>query len=273
MLCYHWDEQIKEVGDFLFLTFADLSAWFLIAVAVVIIVNVIKYKSGLKRFDWLVLALLVMTNVVFLILSNFDPYAFNMLWKQFLVLTISAVILNYFFNLSIESRMSEKGKEIEWQEDQKIVRSLLIVGSIGLFGFLVYTIWYTTPTQIDKSLEGIHFQLEDPDTEEMVMIEIEGELERTIKGGGFFEGELTIQGSKTTIPQDDLKVNIDYRDNEEGMLLYFSDEDTHLAGNIFVHNDFEQVVIHDEDGSIVAAPASDQDEALDLARDLTGDEI
>ncbi|WP_134340038.1 hypothetical protein [Filobacillus milosensis] len=265
------------------LTFSDISTWFLIAVAVVFISNFIKYKGRLKNFDWFVLVLIVALNVSFLMLSFFDPYTFGLLWKKFFVLTVAAVIINVLLNKVIQDRLEEKDEAVNWREDRKFMISLSVVSAVFIVGFISYSIWYTTPRDVNQTIEGIQFQLGEESVEKPVTIKINGELSRSLSGGGIYGGKFVITGEDVQIPSEDSGVTIDYRGQKNGILLYrnYQPGRHETVGTIVVNNQFEEIAImlynhgswSSEDGQIISAPANNRKEALELARELTGYEL
>ncbi|MGP4072711.1 hypothetical protein ACTWQB_09170 [Piscibacillus sp. B03] len=269
--------------SFFKLSLAELSELFLIAVVLVLIMTGIKYITKWRQLDRTVLMLFVMTTASFLFLSSFDSYTFSALWRGFLVLTFISVVLNYFFNMAVESKLIEKEKQIDWREGKRLSKGALIGGGLLLVGFIVFTIWYTQPQQFDKTVEGVHFQLGNLEAEELVEVEIDGEITRTIAGGALFEGKYTVEGTKIELPgEENVEAYIDYRksNGQYGTFFYY-DSDIGSPGQIFIRDDFEQFVItryqdhswSSEDGWIISAPAQGREEALDLARELTGYEL
>lgn len=271
------------VLSFFKLSLAELSELFLIAVVLVLIMTGIKYITKWRQFDRTVLMLFVMTTAAFLFLSSFDSYTFSALWRGFLVLTFISVVLNYFFNMAVESKLIEKEKQIDWREGKRLSKGALIGGALLLVGFIVFTIWYTQPQQIDKTLEGVHFQLGNLESEEVVEIEINGELNRAMVGGALFEGQFTVEGTKIELPgEENVEAYIDYRkSNGQYSTFFYYDSDIGSPGQIFIREDFEQFVItryqdhswSSEDGWIISAPTQGREEASDLARELTGYEL
>ncbi|MFD2639536.1 hypothetical protein [Piscibacillus salipiscarius] len=267
--------------SFLRLSVSDLSSVFLLAVVLVLIMTGIKYISKWKQFDRTSLMLLVMTTATFLLLSHFDPYTFSTLWRKFLILTIMAVILNYLFNMAVESKLQEKEKEIDFREGKVVARGALIGGAVLLIGFTAFTIWYTQPKDFNQTLEGIHLQLGNDQSED-VRIELDGELKQTLFGGAVYEGYFNIQGTETKIPEKEAEALIDYRNSgEESGTLFYYGSDIGLVGEIFVKDNFEEIVITyspdeswtSDDGQVIAAPAQNREGALKLARELTNYEL
>lgn len=224
----------------------------------------------MQDFDLLVLVFLVATNVVFLILSYFDPLTFDLLSKKFLVLTLTAVVLNYLLNKAIEGRMKEKNVAVNWREDRLFIKIVSITGALLLLGFFAFTIWYSTPKSINYTYEGL--LIEESEAQETVTVEINGELDRSLAGGGSYVGTFQVQGESIDIPEAELDAWVDYRGSSNGGILRYSEDgsigDSTMPGYIHLENNFQEFVLYLEQGGIIVAPADGEGEALEKISEL-----
>lgn len=246
-----------------------------------LLANLVKLIGRVKDFDWLILVLTAALTLVFLILVNFDGYTFEGLWEKFLVLTISAFIINFAMKKAIEDFFIKKKKTVNWRNDRAFMMSVVITSAIILISFLSYSIWYTIPRDIDQTHQGIHFQLGEgnQDYEEPVTIRVKGDWRRSLSGGGYFDGNFEIVGDGIRITGDEaattLRVLPDHMGNR-GYLHYRSTDVIFNFGDVYMEDDFEAISVArsdngswtSSDGWVISAPANTRDQGLELANEL-----
>lgn len=167
-------------------------------------------------------------------------------------------------------------------------RGLYIFTGLLVVGALIIIYFY--PKQIHTELKGVSYQI-GADWEEAVTISIEGMLKRKLGGSKTFVGTIDISGEDIPVPEQYREVTIKFR-NHSGLLLYAYNgrgfPKQYAYGSLFVNRDFSEVSIlkykeHEDrpeskgwsgaDGLMITAPAVDRQEALELSRSLSKDEI
>lgn len=165
--------------------------------------------------------------------------------------------------------------------EKKII--IIIVPAI-IFALLL-VIWYTSPKQHTRVLQGISFALNNTQ-EEQKEIFIGGKVSKNLMGEKTFKGIIEVEGEELLIPSDDREVVIRFLDNGLGTIVYAGiDEEsrkpyTYSYGIIFANDDFSQVVIIKEneneneedwsleDKTIIVAPADNRTEGIEIANKL-----
>ncbi|WP_377946615.1 hypothetical protein [Alkalibacillus flavidus] len=140
-----------------------------------------------------------------------------------------------------------------------------------------------TPTAIDTQYEGYVYQLGSNEANgEKVTIEIKGELQGSIFTNKQFAGSLTIDGKQ--IPSHNAvedTVTLELEESLGGLLVYSEQQGRSYNiiqyGELHQNGEFEEIVIkkfsedngwNGEDGMIIAAPASNKAQALNVANDI-----
>lgn len=145
--------------------------------------------------------------------------------------------------------------------------------------FASFTFFYTYPKEINKSFNGILFQLgsENSDFEETVQIKVNGKIKQELFGNRYFIGTITIN-DQVLPPSDAREQQVKFIIGDyNGALIQYIRKDSILAyGKIFIKNDFDALTIaiyeddgwDSEDGKILSAPATNREEALKIANEL-----
>ncbi|WP_188207500.1 hypothetical protein [Alkalibacillus aidingensis] len=158
----------------------------------------------------------------------------------------------------------------------KIILFILIVGVIYLFFSL------QSPTDINKEYEGFIYQLGSDTEGKKVKIEVNGELKNAIFAKNQFEGFISTNGEKIP-PNHALQdtVILDLEEQLGGLLIYTIQNERGESilqyGELHQHDEFKEILItkfpedgswNVEDGTIIAAPANNKDEALTIANEI-----
>ncbi|WP_188208293.1 hypothetical protein [Alkalibacillus aidingensis] len=158
----------------------------------------------------------------------------------------------------------------------KIILFILIVGVIYLFFLL------QSPTSINKEYEGFIYQLGSDAEGKKAKIEVNGELKNSIFDKNQFEGFISVNGEK--IPPNNAvqdTVILDLEEQLGGLLIYTIQNERGESilqyGELHQNDEFKEVLItkfpedgswNVEDGIIIAAPANNKDEALNIANEI-----
>lgn len=159
-----------------------------------------------------------------------------------------------------------------------IIISLLFIGVIG------FVIWYSLPKEIDQTFNGYLFGTGEKDEiNEEVTITVKGEMYKKLFGQDRFKGTIDIQGD---IPENFVLnegyVEIVFVENS-GILSTFNFKRHY--GQLFINSNFNKlaIIVFDEvertkdgasyswdpeNGLVIAAPATNRIEALDLSNEV-----
>lgn len=179
-----------------------------------------------------------------------------------------------------------------------ITRKLLILAVIVAAAAAVsYVIWFTYPKKIDLNMKGIKYQLgeENKDMSKPVVVHIEGKMKRSLWGVVNFKGTIDVEGEEIPVPVAHRELNITLGKDLIGVITYsYIAEDKwwlYSYGNIYANRDFSKVAIAvykkndgndtdpnstsggwtGEDGLMIAAPAKDRTDALEVTNELMED--
>jgi len=154
-------------------------------------------------------------------------------------------------------------------------------------------IWYKVPQHKHKTLDGVLFQLETENEQNVqpVQIEIEGVFQRHFFRPMTFEGTIRINDELLPFPDSvDKKLKIKLGDpmKDEGLIRFWRTSYygvPYYYGYLAVNHNVSKVAIlkfnHNEqgtswsskDGMMISAPATNRAEALDIANELVGADI
>lgn len=159
-----------------------------------------------------------------------------------------------------------------------IIFSLLIIGIIS------FAFWNSLPKKIDQTFNGYLFGTGEKDEiNEEVTITVKGEMYKKLFGQDRFKGTIDIQGD---IPENlvlnEGHVEIVFIDNS-GILSTFNFKRHY--GQLFINSNFNKlaIIVFDEvertkdgasyswdpeNGLVIAAPATNRIEALDLSNEI-----
>lgn len=159
-----------------------------------------------------------------------------------------------------------------------IIFSLLIIGIIS------FAFWNSLPKKIDQTFNGYLFGTGEKDEiDEEVTITVKGEMYKKLFGQDRFKGTIDIQGD---IPENlvlnEGHVEIVFIDNS-GILSTFNFKRHY--GQLFINSNFNKlaIIVFDEvertkdgasyswdpeNGLVIAAPATNRIEALDLSNEI-----
>ena len=135
---------------------------------------------------------------------------------------------------------------------------------------------------IDITLHGVQFRIGDSDSIEEKTITIQGRYWRYLFRADRFEGRIEIEGYDITLNDLAWRISFPNNSNWGSILNYLSPYGrrgfwTEHFGRIYITPWFSSVVIRffeenrwsTEDGIIIVAPASNREEAIDIAKEMT----
>lgn len=179
-----------------------------------------------------------------------------------------------------------------------MTRKLLILAVIvAAAAAVIYVIWFTYPKKIDLNMKGIKYQLgeENKEMSKPIVVHIEGEVQRSLWGVVNFKGTIDIDGEEIPVPAAHRELNITLGKDLIGGITYaYFDEGTprlYPYADFYSNRDFSKVAIavykKDDgndtdpnstgrgwtggDGLMIAAPAKDRIDALEVSNELMED--
>lgn len=164
----------------------------------------------------------------------------------------------------------------------------LLYSILGILVFLTTLFfWYTNPKELNKTFDGVFYQLgsENFGTEEILQIKVKGEVQRNLFGNKTFIGIIDIDGEVIPPPEaryDEVEFKIGSGYGNFGSISYIDDERDSIFtfGNIYVTDDFNAFTIaiitnsesggtwNSGDGMVISAQATNRKEALNIANEL-----
>ena len=158
---------------------------------------------------------------------------------------------------------------------------------VFLIGFIACMLWYLSPHNVNKTFVGVLYQLgiENAHNAEQVTIEVHGKIQRHLFRPMSFKGRIRINDE--LLPprgsfEDELTINLG-KDHYGGPIHYFNREEMRIYsyGSLFFNKNFSQLTIvkyemrkngentsygwNSENGWMIAAPAADRTEALQIS--------
>jgi hypothetical protein len=159
--------------------------------------------------------------------------------------------------------------------------------AIAAAAFPAYWFW---PREVDFEAQGMKYRLGSPGApeERPLKVSIRGKLYRNLKGDLTFKGTVGLEGEDIPVPEDQRTVKITkYKGLHSYWLVYSYIEDAKpyifSMGQLFTDDDFGRIAIqlyeHEEGGGhwdaesglMIAAPASNREEAVALSNELMRD--
>lgn len=157
---------------------------------------------------------------------------------------------------------------------------LLFMAAVIVIAVGWYVI-YTYPKHISKSLSGVEFRSGKPNEEiTPVTIQVNGTLQRSIRGILTFQGTIKLDGNTQDNPDNNRQLTVHF--NGPGGMGFMSygyytngTPVAHGYGNIFINGNFGEFVILESkggwtttDGLTIAAPASTRSQAVSISNEL-----
>jgi hypothetical protein len=186
--------------------------------------------------------------------------------------------------------MRKWNKEVRRGVIVTITRKLLISVLIVILALIIYVIWYTFPKKIDLHVEGIKYQLGDEHKEmaKPITVHIEGKMEKSLNGVTSFKGTIDFEGEQIPVPADQRELYITLGKDGQGLIVYadyseakpwvysygviYTKDFNKVAFAVYKRNDADANSTgggwSSGDGLMIAAPAMDRIEALDVSNEL-----
>jgi hypothetical protein len=169
-------------------------------------------------------------------------------------------------------------------------RKLLVVVLMVLAAIIVYAVWYTIPKKIELKMEGIKYQLgeEHEDFVIPIRVHMKGKMKRSLMGAVSFKGTIDLEGEEIPVPVEHRELNLSLGKDQPGLVIYsYFDEGMprlYSYGSMYTNRDFSKILFavynknnsgsggwSSEDGLMIAVPAKDRTEALDVSNELMED--
>lgn len=156
-------------------------------------------------------------------------------------------------------------------------RNKVVFGLPIILILVTYSFWVTFPKQIEKTLQGIYYQLGNEEELYEVTIHIDGAIRRGLFGEKTFEGVLDIEDEELPVSKGERNVTIKFNGDGHGVIVYSGFRNgnpyTHGYGSIFVNHNFREITIlkgswNAEKGYMITAPAKNYYEALTISNEL-----
>ncbi|KAB8135731.1 hypothetical protein F9U64_10675 [Gracilibacillus oryzae] len=159
---------------------------------------------------------------------------------------------------------------------------------ILLVCIVMVAFWFYTPKKINRTINGLAYQLGNEEKIERVEIIITGEQRYTLTGKRRFFGTLDIKGEEIPVPQNEREITLNFELGNYSPIYYFYSTrvngdytpQIHNYGTIYTNKDLSQLTImklkHEGDngwwngseGLMVTAPAQTRKEAMELSDKL-----
>jgi len=161
-----------------------------------------------------------------------------------------------------------------------------------LAALALWAILYSLPQHYTFTAQGIMYQLGDDNRDNItkIAVTIDGKMKKSLAGVRTFTGVIDIEGEDIPVPEEMRELKITFRKDGEGQMLYRLYENgtvKHFSyGSIFINEDLSQMAImkyskensdgpsgswNSGNGYMIAAPALNRDDALEVANELMHD--
>ncbi|MFC4776111.1 hypothetical protein ACFO9Q_04940 [Paenibacillus sp. GCM10023252] len=158
-----------------------------------------------------------------------------------------------------------------------------------LLCIVVSSVWYFTPKQYNRTLEGVYFQLGNDQVFERIKIQFKGKIRNQINGSKSFKGNLKFEGNEIPkVPEDRTELELLYHGgNFSSVFSGFRiiDEagrvtaDIYQYGMIYINNNFTEFTIaltnldneetwNPTNGLMITAPVDNREEAIKISQKL-----
>ncbi len=166
-----------------------------------------------------------------------------------------------------------------------VLPSILIIGA----ALSIYVIMTIYPKPIQFNAQGIKYRLGDENTglEKSINVSIKGKLYSSMTGNKTFKGTITIEGEEIPVPENQRELEIHFRKERHGGMVYFYIEDgmpyLFHYGAIYTDRTFSKVTFmvfdrekedksrgtwNADNGLMISAPASNRVEAVRISNEL-----
>lgn len=162
---------------------------------------------------------------------------------------------------------------------RKVLLALVAVVIVAVGWYFIYT----HPKHVNRTFYGVEYHVGVPRaTVKPVTVQVNGALQRSIRGILTFQGTIKLEGSTQTNPDNNRPLTVHFN-GRGGMGFmgygYFTNGTpvTYGYGSIFINDDFSQLVILENKrgwtttnglGLTIAAPASNRAQALSISNRL-----
>lgn len=159
-----------------------------------------------------------------------------------------------------------------------------LLAAAALAAYAAYWFW---PKTVDFEAQGMKYRLGEAGAaeERPLKVSIQGKLYRNLKGDRIFKGTVELEGEENPVPEEQRSLEITkFRGTDYYWLVYHYIADakprTFSQGNLYANGDFSKIAIAlftregdgghwgAEDGLMIAAPASNREEAVALSNEL-----
>ena len=160
---------------------------------------------------------------------------------------------------------------------KKILLALVVVVIVAI----VWSVIYTHPQHINKTFSGVEYHAGVASaTVKPVTVQVNGTLQRSIRGILTFQGIIKLEGNTQTNPDNNRPLTVHFNGpGGMGFMVYGYYTNgtpvTRAYGNIFLNHNFSKLVILESkggwtaiDGLTIAAPASNRSQALSISNKL-----
>ncbi len=158
---------------------------------------------------------------------------------------------------------------------------------VGVLIILVVAGIYGYPRHVTKTYDGIRYRLGDSESEEPIIISIDGYYNRNLISEDRFVGDLVVDGEKLE------DIDVYFEKSGQGHIRYYknvsdSDFQFYSYGNLFMDDKSNELTIalfkedgqdsstshwNSRDGLMVAAPATTREEALVISSQLMEEQL
>lgn len=150
---------------------------------------------------------------------------------------------------------------------------------------------YTWTKEIDVTLQGTQFQLGTNEDGFQTAVKLNGTLKKSWNGFKSFQGTIEVEGEAAPTAKYDKEITIIFDDDGDGHIIYdyWENGAPHLMqyGLLFINEDMSKLVItpfyardgsrtngwSGDNGRLIVAPATDNQEGLIIANELMNDFI
>lgn len=137
----------------------------------------------------------------------------------------------------------------------------LVTGFVFIICVIVFVIVNAQPVSMNLRFHGTAY-LHDMETESDITITLEGKRHDKLFQKNTFTGYLTV--SSKQIPEELDAISLTFKKNGTADCLLTANETD--IGTLTVDEEFENVVIELKDGTVIAAPATNLNQAKDVVK-------
>jgi hypothetical protein len=169
------------------------------------------------------------------------------------------------------------------------MKRVMLAGVLLVAGFLAWLAYLFWPITVDFEAQGMKYRLGSPGApeERLLSVRIKGKIYReNLKGDRRFHGTIELEGEEIPVPERFRETDfMKFRGADHYFVWFpyvdrFGRPDQYIMGNLFMNDDFSRMALtlfeYEEtgrgwgadDGLMVAAPASNREEAVALSNAL-----